>query len=288
MAQISLNKIVSLHLQKCSGFCPNASVCYHMKKVQNSNAVINSDNIRREILKFYKVYESVCSFNSIYHKKILREFPNYNITVSSSLISPRDEDLFIHRDQIQVSVYSANDIINFEKYQKLFLIKDEESVYSAYNFMKQKTGKLHFIIDQEFLSSKGGNPSRRVVNFMMAFEKRVDYLQSADTCLTSWVINGKCPYSSQNYVDLNYDSTIRKCPYIKEPIALINTNIKYLVKNISSVMSSNKSNHECIYEKLFKGDMDGRIIKDSNLQNSSSNSGNGSSTKRMRRLSLRN
>ena len=66
-----------------------------------------------------------------------------------------------------------------------------------------------------------------------------------DSCLENYVVHGKCVYN-ENYVDLNFDGTFRKCPFTKNGIEVKKTDtIQSMIKH--------KEKPECIYSKLFGG-----------------------------------
>jgi hypothetical protein len=279
----SNNKIISLHLQQCNYNCPNSSVCYHRNKDISNNIITGTDKFRSYLTSYFKVHESICAFDKIYHTMMLNNCPNYNITISSDLLLAINSSLINYKNQVQISVYlNLVTIHKFKEFQKLYLIKDNESLYFAYELMNYETGKLHFLLDQKYVQNNYGNMLLK--NIFTEFQKRKDPLQTLDTCFTSWIVNGHCPYDSNNYIDITYDSTIRKCPYSKEghPIDITDFNLN----DIDSWFKLDLK-HDCIYKKIFTGELNGRIDKDSDIQNKTTNNGIGSGSKHMRRFSLR-
>lgn len=299
MAQISSSpKVVSLHMQKCSGGCPNASVCYHKNKAEEVVNELKPDN--RHLLRIrlleegYKIHESVCEMYNKYYLDLAKEYPNYNITISHEEIiryssSPgfKKKCCDEMKDQVQVSVYDLDQIEEYKDYQKLFLIKDFDTLGQAFQLMKMETGKLHFIIDKKFLSEV--NARNRIRDFINNFQNRMDPLQSADTCLTGWLINGHCPHET-DYLDITYDRTARKCPYASKGIVMNNLELD----SIEAYMTVHPDYHytidpifKCIYKDIFKGESNEQRLINTNLQNQNANNGSGSNTKRVRGLSLR-
>lgn len=294
MEQNSSNpKIVSLHLQKCSGYCPNASVCYHKNKFEGSSTVLPIMNTMRVALleKGYKIHESICEINNDYYFNLMENYSNYNITISCMELNKGNrKELYAedYKDQIQVSVYTEEDVLDYKYYQKLFLIKGWESLGVAYNLMKKDTGKLHFLLDQKFLVF-GKEPKKRIVNFIEEFQDRKVSHQTADTCLTSWLVNGHCP-NEKDYLDITFDKTARKCPYAKKGIDMCNLE----ESSIEEYMSINLDYHyicdptfKCIYSEIFKGEKNEQSLINKDIQNRSTNNGSRSNSKRVRRLSLR-
>ena len=279
----SVSKIVSLHMQECSGNCPNASVCYMMNRPRLGPSPVDGHGIsfRTNLAKTYKVYDALCSPSTNWYqiRGILKLTKNYNITISSLLYADLYTQLDSVADQVQISVYEDTISLVSPKYQKLFLIKDRQSLNFAYQCMSMTTGKLHFILEQEFV--RNGMGKSGIGDFIYRFQNRVDKWQSADTCLTSWLVNGHCPYDFNNYIDISSDSSIRKCPY--EPHGVV------AAVNSSTIESLFQLEFEpkCVYRQIFKGDLDGQFVNNSDIQNPDANNGDGSSSKRVRRLSLR-
>lgn len=274
------NKIVSLHLQKCSGYCKNSKVCYHKDKIETPSNIIRLDYLRTKLLENNAtIYESVCILNELYHKHMLPMWKNYNITISSDIFT---NDYRSFTKNIQITIYTFEEAFKYKEYQKLFLVKDKYSVEDAYTFFNtsRNTGKVHLILEQNFLSKN----LDLIEVFIKRHQNRYNSNISLDTCLTSYVINGHCPYETNNYIDITYDRTLRKCPYKKEG-HLIPSELD--LDDYDKLFIQNIDKPDCLYSKLFKGIMNEQINKDSNTQDYLANSGIGSNTKCMRRFSLR-
>lgn len=301
MEQSSSSKVVSLHLQRCSGYCPNASVCYHYNKALTDKDLRRDDDnlLRVRLLEAgFKVHESICDLSTMYYTDLAKEYPNYNITISSKLLSkyrnPHSYEWTRKivdevKEQVQISVYEMEEVLDFKEYQKLFLIKDYDTLQKAYDLMKVETGRLHFLIDKTFLSEDTDQTTRnRIVNFIKKFQERVDPLQSADTCLTSWIINGHCPYD-KDYLDITFDKTARKCPYARKGIKMVNIELD----TIKAYMGVDVKYHhvidpifKCIYKDIFKGEGNEQF-EGADIQNQAANNRDGSDSKRVRGFSLR-
>jgi hypothetical protein len=229
-------------------------------------------------------------FYESYFISLLEEHSNYNITASSLLFDSDYTKYFNRRtdliNQLQVSVYTNIDIVKFENYQKLFLIKDYNSFVLSNELMNEMTGKLHFLIDQNLIRQSSGK--QFLADIIKNFHSRKDKQQSCDTCLTSWVVNGHCPYENSNYIDITFDNTIRKCPYAKKGIKVNSVDLS----QIESYMKLNLWDHididptfKCIYHELFKGEID--ESKYDRVQNKDANNSSRSSSKRVWGFSLR-
>jgi hypothetical protein len=275
----------------CRGNCPNASVCYYLKRTRVTNrTVCSSDKLRNSILNSgAKVYESICVTDGSYHNTLLSRYRNYNITMSSSLleycIDIYDTNWSGSVDQIQLSVYTLKDVFNpeFEKYQKLFLIKNVETLARAYEILNTTlhSGKVHLILDQSFLRLE----KAIALDLIKAHQNRRNPLVSIDTCLTSFVINGKCPYQDNNYIDISHDETLRTCPY-KETGNIYNSTRNIVPEDMEEIFRVKFPENNCIFKEIFKGTNNERN-KDPNLQDNTTDNGFGGSGKRMRRFSLR-
>lgn len=277
-------KIVSLHLQSCSGYCPNAAVCYHQCKTKITGKVQDSVELRRAALDSgAKVHESICEISSYlqasYYIKILKKNPNYNITISADrahYFCSNEE--FVN--QIQVSVYSLPEIKQYKDYQKLYLVKDHTTFGEFRSILfgstAEETGRLHFLFDQEFIKH------RSIPDLVAKFQESKNKLITLDTCFSSWLINGHCPYDDNTYVDINFDATVRKCPYENNGTWFEDIS----GKNLETAF---KISYEprCAYKKIFKGEKDGKLRKDSSNKDRVTDNGIRSSTGHRRGLSLR-
>ena len=282
MEQIcSTNKVVSLHLERCSGYCPNSSQCYLMQRLHSviPNSIPYRLELKEDLLQNFKVHEAICNEelnNWDVTQALLKGYPNYNITISS-ILAQYLYWVTNYPNQIQITIYNLN--MPWPTMQKLYLIKDRNTWNYAYNLMCRNTGRLHFIIDRDFLRNTMGKTG--LLEFIKKFQERVDKWQTADNCLTSWLVNGTCPYNYNNYIDINYDGTIRKCPYDQNKIGDITS-----IDSIRELFDL-EFKPKCIYGEIFKGEANEQFNNSANLQDSNGDNGDGSSSQRVRRLSLR-
>jgi hypothetical protein len=246
MEQTYLNKIISLHLEKCGGNCPHTKECYHIKRKENklSYNISNNIEIHKSIIRSgYKIHESICSKNRLtkWHIKELKKNKNYNITISANHFSLKLKNILEkNKDQIQISVYDQYNLDVFKDWQKLFLIKNDESYNQFNEWLGKNTGKLHFILDQNYVNSS------LIKKIILLFNNKCSKNQSMDNCLTSWLINGRCPYSNGNYIDINYDGTIRTCPYSIKGI-----NPSKAATNLNQLFGLKMLPTRCIYMSIF-------------------------------------
>ena len=279
------NKIVSLHLQGCQHLCSNSSVCYLLGREIQDSQISNTDRFRMETLvQGVKVHESVCTTNGHYHMNMLRNFRNYNITISKRLIFYFDAmDWQQFSDRIQVSIYTWDDARSeyLAPFQKLFLIKDTDTLVLGMRLLEtcHPTGKVHLLLDQKFINKN------MILDLIKRTQNRNNLEVSLDTCLTSFIINGKCPYQDNNYVDIHYDGTLRTCPY-KEQGITYNANRSLVSDDLEEIFRIKFPENNCIYKEIFKGTNNERN-QDPSVQDNTTNNGLGSSGKRMRRFSLR-
>jgi regulator of RNase E activity RraB len=240
MEQKCSHKVISLHLQECSGYCPNASSCYHIKKEINTEENLDEDKIRLDAIKTgHEVHESIC-FYGPHHKDLLQIYKNYNITLSAMVVKLYFKELYPFKEQIQVTVYDDADIYLFSEWQKLFLINDEKNLRLFDEFLGRSTSRLHFLLDQEFITPA------RIVFLYEEFEKRASDGQTLDSCLTSWLVNGECPYEDGQYLDITYDASLRLCPYAKRGV------MGNLDKNIVEQFEINPHKEKCKYMDIWR------------------------------------
>jgi hypothetical protein len=242
-------KSVSIHGSACEFECPHAAVCYHRKKDKVPIGSFNISNIVDDILdnKEYSIYMSVCSASDyvrgIY---LLNNFNNVNITIPVGLLNNKQLnyvncDCLDNSDRIQVTVSTMADIVLVgNKIQKLFLIKDDESFSTAVDILKHgHIDNIHFPIEQEYIKLS------KLLTLIGAWRDCKNTTISLDSCLENFVVHGKCVYLD-DYVDINYDGTYRKCPFKKTG---------KIIRDSDTVESMINDNDEvdCIYSKLFGG-----------------------------------
>lgn len=247
----SSDKIVSLHFQDCKKHCQNKSVCYLLKRDHNGPS-LNTFTIRTAILELgYQVYESICDKLTPYHFGMLNKYKNYNITISCNNF---DKELYNYKNQVQLSVYSEKDIKKYQGLKLLYLIFDKKTE----NILHKNIKNVNIIIDIDYIKNNR-NLLRKIVscNHRYYSNDKVEILYgynncynmddpkdkniSFDSCLSSWIINGKCPYKNNNYIDIGLDG-VRTCPFQKKAQKLD-------LNNLFNI--ENKNN--CIYNKFFKG-----------------------------------
>lgn len=254
MEQNCSSKVVSLHYERCSGYCPNASSCYHLKKNIGVYSLVKG--IEFYLDKGYKVHESICGLPITDSGKLLERYPNYNITISSDIASKVCIQNFVH--QIQITVYDLNKMFKYKDYQKLYLINSDDS----YNYAKiildaqYDIGRIHFLFDQDYIT-----PSK-IFKFIQFFEKNRFDGASVDSCLTSWLVNGQCPNMNGNYLDETFDGTFRKCPYAKNGKRLST----YEVSSVEEMFHEEILPERCKYAEMFKGELYERSSKNSSVQ----------------------
>jgi hypothetical protein len=237
-------KVVSLHMEPCSHDCPNASVCYHIRKEISSGKtedVLPFDFRENMLLQGYTIHEAFCS--SV-HLTLLNKYKNYNITVSferfgtnvSYLRHIFNVVLYPYKDQVQVSVYNKEQALTIPGYRKLFLIKDDESFKYAKTHLNS-IPFMHYNIDQSWITKE------RIVQVLKSFN---DLTHTLDSCLWGWIDGGQCPYSTGSYIDITFDGTIRTCPFSRKGIP-----IKEVYDGTHESLFKTRSQTECAYSKIF-------------------------------------
>jgi hypothetical protein len=95
---------------------------------------------------------------------------------------------------------------------RLRLIKDDETweYFLKYSNMGYAQHKIHYIFEQNYMTK---DKFRRVAEQKMYAN---DFSVTVDSCFTSFMVNGRCPYSYGRYIDITFDGTVRSCPYALE------------------------------------------------------------------------
>lgn len=235
----SCSKIVSLHMERCMRSCPHEAVCYHRRKVLSNGRALQplfrEDMLRRDWL----VYDSLCSSVTLYNLHLLTTYPNYHITLPYDLYSSVDM-LPRFRDQLQITIYDRAQARRIPDHQKLFLIKDTDSWNEASRngMCRAPYRNIHFVIDQDF-----GLPLKDLIA-MINEERNI----TLDSCLTSWLINGRCPYSHGNYIDISSDWTVRTCPFNIYGIPISGQDIG---ESYEGLFMLRQDPEKCIYSKIW-------------------------------------
>jgi hypothetical protein len=198
----------------------------------------------------HTVHESICSAGvHTYHLFELVKNKNYNITLSGNYIT--DDWLFNElkkvKDQVQISIYSSPQMLRFKEWQKLFLIKDEHTYNWFKGWLGEDTGQLHFLLDQNWLTTD------TLKEIIPLFNSKASVGQSIDSCLTSWLVNGRCPYSDGKYIDINFDGTVRTCPYADKGV------LPKRGGSLNTLFGLKMLPRTCIYTELFGETNNGRI-----------------------------
>lgn len=244
MEQNYSNKIVSLHLKPCKYGCPNKEVCYLRKRNPAQGNPLPITFKEDMLLQGFTIHDALCDTPTSYNFFLLQRFKNYNITVSiEDLYSDTVKELQKFKNQVQVSVYDIKDVKAYSG-QKLFLIHDQQTLVRAKFLFKQDwVRNIHFNVDPTGFNSS------------LVFLQDGDRNITMDTCLSSWVVNGECPYTT-NYIDISYDWTIRKCPFAKDSIPIpknMITNSNYI-----DLFTLEPTPNECSYAEKFKRNDDGQ------------------------------
>lgn len=245
VGQNNSNKVVSLHLEACDRHCPHSSICYHDKKGTEQLSGIG-ELVQRCVDEGYIVYDSVCTNTRLSSGRLLvkaTKHKNYNFTFSIRALSRLNREIRNIASQIQVSVYDKNEIADLYVFQKLFLIHD----YNSFNLFTDTCGcdcgKLHYNIDQKNIDFD----TLKVI--IRHFNDNGSKGQSLDSCVTSWIVNGCCPYENDNnYIDISHDRTVRKCPF--NPVGTRTTE-KTRIKDMFHLQV--EPFRECKYKQYFGG-----------------------------------
>lgn len=249
--------IISLHLDECHDLCPNSSVCYHKerKNGQNKNSLTLGIWAKLSSLmqRGHQVYCAVqggkesdlqsIKFGISTH--IPEVFNNFHATIScrSPIIKIWKEEItpLAPNWRVDISVYNDSELIEFKEFSKMFNIFNDETLATSLNLIKTDVGRLHFTVDQNYLCA---NKDRGFSIIGMIINHN-DPLKTLDTCLSSWIINRKCPYQT-GYIDIACDGKARKCPFLKE-----GTNILTIEDGIK--LMDDKTPQTCAYTELFGG-----------------------------------
>lgn len=245
MEQSSTDKIVSLHMHPCSYDCPNSDVCYHRQKEISSGKTeeVLPLNFREEMLeRGYILHESICSTNILYPCSLLAKYKTYNITLSYSIFE-KNPQLRTRSKQLQITVYTKEQARQVLNYQKLFLVKNDETLQYVIKegLWNAPYSYMHFCIDQDWITKE----KLRDLFYYRMLSNTIE--TTIDSCATSWLVNGCCPYNHGSYIDISYDGTLRTCPFnrVGVPISEVYNG------DYNSLFTLQCASERCKYSELF-------------------------------------
>jgi len=217
-----MSKQVSVHNHECNSPCEHADICY-LVNGKHSDKRISPDAIEKVLNKLSdkKVYYSGCNLVDIaanFNSKVIND-SNRQITFSKNNLEQMTmvcgDDAKHFKDSVQLTVYSQEDIIEplTADMQKMFLIKDEETYLTAYRILQasKSNHKIHFPIEHTWAAEN----KDKVVTLIGMWNACTNPAISLDSCLENYIYNNKCVYAD-DYIDLRYDGTVRRCPFSDE------------------------------------------------------------------------
>jgi hypothetical protein len=256
-------------------------VCYHTRKDITHDYSYTPLNLSTISNSGYKVHNSVCIPLLQTEVDRLKRYKNYNITINCNTFIRNTFNRIVDDpefyNQVQLSVINNYELFRWKEYQKLFLIKNNADVLQAKEFMRlHNIGRLHYIIEHSFLNNV------ILKDLIETFTKTAGPEHSLDTCLSSFIVNGHCPYE-KDYIDITYDNTLRSCPYIAKG--------RYIRQNATlddlfdQAQQDNKQ-ITCKYKQIFGGINEQRTNSTSDKVQDT-DSWNGIVWEHKRRLALR-
>jgi len=241
--QIYSNKIVSLHLEGCSQKnCPHFNICYLQKrKIQETN--FDKSKFDREyfLKKNYLIYEAICNKVSDENIKLLETYNNYNITLSYNSFILQKDILSKFKKQLQITVYNEDHLKVLEEYQKLYLVKDSDSLKFSIRHSSEPWNNIHYTIDMNYISKD------TYLFIMLAILKSNSKNITIDSCADNVMNNNQCVYK-KTYIDINYDGTIRRCPFQETGVYLGNSS-EEIEKAFDILFQSKKCKYLMMMEK---------------------------------------
>jgi len=219
-----MSKQISVHNHMCTTPCEHADICYLVHGKHNGER-ISPDKIEEVIDKLSdkKVYYSGCNltetFDTISNNVIDND--NRSITFSSNMLHMltrlAEDDISDVLKSAQLTVYSLEALLRPDlfKVQKMFLIKNESTFNDAMHIFKYAglyaDLNIHFPIEHKWAADNKEKLLTLIKEWNVSFDKTL----SLDSCLENYILNNKCVYS-ENYIDVRFDGTVRRCPFSDE------------------------------------------------------------------------
>jgi hypothetical protein len=193
-------KIISIHANECKNIkCPERKVCYLCKRNYTGGKITPS--VYRAVLqeldnKTAQVHYATDILDD--NTKKLLEAGSF-ITIPFNVLKTNRSYLDLFKDQVHVSVYQLDDIFLNEndllEYQKLFLIKDSETLAIATDVVQTGSddiGKIHFPIDQNWARDNIEICKEFLLKYHVHQFTNSDI--TIDNCASHCLTNGKCGY----------------------------------------------------------------------------------------------
>ena len=252
-------KIISVHNHPCITKCQHADVCYFFNgkhEIENDNFLnmIPIDDAIDKITGEKEIHYSGCEFMAsflTYSGSILGNELEKSMTISynhyKNMKELMNKDDFVQfKLNIQLTVYTLKQLQDPElkDVQKLFLVKDELSYGIAVKVFNNpdKYCNIHFPITQEWARD---NPDQ-LPYLISIWNTSLNDTLSLDSCLENFLLNKKCIYS-EDYIDLRYDDTVRRCPFSDECHKINHENPDEMFNIIFKP--------DCLWSELFREDI---------------------------------
>jgi len=231
---------VSIHDDKCTTLgCPHKNECYLVNRHSAEGYI--SSTLWTEILNKCSseeavAYASLCdTFGATSLLTIAQETPHFSVTLGySTYISNKEHcDTILHK--LQITVYTLSQILELEHAQKLFFIKDKETLAKAIVLIEEKIPNIHFPVKRNTFSTI------ELLSLMHKVNNASDTV-TLDSCLEHAILHKDCIYA-KNYVDIQGNGTYRRCPFDIDGLTIGN-------KTISDMLSDTCSN-KCQFTQEF-------------------------------------
>jgi hypothetical protein len=240
-----MSKIVSIHIDECKNPCSNKKQCYLRKRA------VHGTDIQCEIKWFgegfydwaasndVQVHWAVSCTDNIYPIECdMEEFDNFHMTLPYKFYK-RSTGLKKYGSRIQVTVHDVKELKAVQKdgVQALYLVKDKTTFKEAIKLLK-KQYKVHLNIDQEWVRN-----NRQDFDYLVTCWPQIPDHVTVDSCVQNYALYGKCMFI-KDYIDINYDGTVRRCPFESQGVPIGNKTMDELFKV--------KYKPNCIYTEIFR------------------------------------
>jgi len=189
----------------------------------------------------HDIYIAVCSVEEA-EKYLEHVVQNDNFVMTLTYETYSKLKIPGHEHKFHVTCHYMENIVKVgEEVQKLYLVKDQVSyVIASWMLRTGSVKNVHLPIDQEWIRSNPTDFIELTERWLECNEKTV----TIDSCAESYLLTSKCSYKT-NYIDINHDGTMRRCPFEKEGTLIKDMSIEDMFKV--------DYKPSCIYHDLLGG-----------------------------------
>lgn len=235
---------ISMHDKICNTInCPHYEDCYFIAREKHNETLPHS--ITEEILNKCNsgeaiVYASLCDKEcAVSLLTMAMMVNNFNVTLNYNVFKAHEKLCANIMNRLQITIYHQSQILELKEAQKLFFVKDLETLKQATLIIKSNMHNIHFTIKRDYFDM----PQLLAFGYMI---NQAHKSVTMDSCLEYAIVNQRCIYAN-NYIDISGDGTFRRCPFQVKGEPIGNKTLDEMIKGIV--------NQSCQFTREFVEDL---------------------------------